>query len=71
LTLPLTSAPIADTTTSITSPSASITYPQVHPFANISENSYLPPHEHNFASTSKGKEREGPAYHMAAPVQNN
>jgi hypothetical protein len=66
----LTSAPAADTTTSTTLPSASVTYPQVYPFANI-RNLYLPPHEHNFASTSKGKECEGPAYHMAAPVQND
>jgi hypothetical protein len=48
-----------------------VTYPQVHPFTNIRENSYLPPHERNFASTSKGKERDAPAYHTAAPVQND
>jgi hypothetical protein len=30
----------------------------------------LPPHERNFASGSKGKEREGPSHHTKAPIQN-
>jgi hypothetical protein len=44
--------------------------PPVHPYASAKENAYLPPHERNFASGSKGKEREGPSYHTQAPIQN-
>jgi hypothetical protein len=35
------------------------------------ENSYLPPHEYNFAGPSKGKEHEDRTYHMQAPIQND
>ncbi|KAF8219081.1 hypothetical protein L208DRAFT_1343549, partial [Tricholoma matsutake] len=45
--------------------------PPVHPYAAASENTYLPPHEQNFASTSKGKECDGPSYHTVAPIQND
>ncbi|KAF8222443.1 hypothetical protein L208DRAFT_1322593 [Tricholoma matsutake] len=45
--------------------------PPIHPYATASENTYLPPHERNFASTSKGKEQEGPSYHTVAPIQND
>ncbi|KAF8223469.1 hypothetical protein L208DRAFT_1517424, partial [Tricholoma matsutake] len=45
--------------------------PPIHPYAAASENTYLPPHKQNFASTSKGKERDGPSYHTVAPIQND
>ncbi|KAF8220719.1 hypothetical protein L208DRAFT_1332202, partial [Tricholoma matsutake] len=41
--------------------------PPIHPYATAMENTYLPPHERNFASTSK----DGPLYHTVAPIQNN
>ena len=62
-----TTAPLAPTTTN---PSASTSQPPIHPYAGAKENSYLPPHERNFASGSKGKEREGPSHHTRAPIQN-
>jgi hypothetical protein len=42
-----------------------------HPFANVKEMSYQPPHEHNFtaAPATPAKEKE-PAYHYVAPIQN-
>jgi hypothetical protein len=36
----------------------------IHPFANIRETAYRPPHEKNYASKSK----ESPAYHTLAPI---
>jgi hypothetical protein len=47
------------------------TQPPLHPFANIAETSYQPPHERNFAAapTKPAKEKE-PAYHHVAPIQN-
>jgi hypothetical protein len=47
------------------------TQPPVHPFTNVAETSYQPPHEHNFAATptKPAKEKE-PAYHYVAPIQN-
>jgi hypothetical protein len=54
-----------------TSPTPSkLSQPPVHPFSNIGETSYQPPHEHerNLAATpAKAKE---PAYQMIAPIQN-
>jgi hypothetical protein len=43
----------------------------LHPFANVTEMSYQPPHERNFAATpaKPAKEKE-PAYHYVAPIQN-
>jgi hypothetical protein len=43
----------------------------LHPFANVAETSYQPPHKRNFPATSAkpGKEKE-PAYHYVAPIQN-
>jgi hypothetical protein len=43
----------------------------LHPFANVAETSYQPPHEHNFAAapTKPAKEKEL-AYHYVAPIQN-
>jgi hypothetical protein len=43
----------------------------LHPFANVAETSYQPPHERNFATapTTPAKEKE-PAYHYVAPIQN-
>jgi hypothetical protein len=43
----------------------------LHPFANVKEMSYQPPHECNFATaaaTRPAKEKE-PAYHYVAPIQ--
>jgi hypothetical protein len=47
------------------------TQPPLHPFTNITETSYQPPHECNFAAapTNPAKEKE-PAYHYVAPIQN-
>jgi hypothetical protein len=47
------------------------TQPPLHPFANVAETSYQPPHEHNFAAApaKPAKEKE-PAYHYVAPIQN-
>jgi hypothetical protein len=55
----------------IPSPSASSSQPPIHPYAVVKENSYLPPHERNFAGPSKGKEREDRTYHTQAPIQND
>jgi hypothetical protein len=46
-----------------------MTQPPVHPFANITETSYQPPHERNFAAAAAkpAKEKE-PAYHYVAPT---
>jgi hypothetical protein len=48
--------------------SMTTTQPPLHPFANVTETSYQPPHEHNFAAapTKPSKEKE-PAYHYFAP----
>ncbi|KAF8238031.1 hypothetical protein L208DRAFT_1244346 [Tricholoma matsutake] len=43
----------------------------VHPYNGTKENSYLPPHECNFALTGKGKDKEGPSYHTQAPIHKN
>jgi hypothetical protein len=47
------------------------TQPPLHPFANVAETSYQPPHERNFAAApaKPAKEKE-PAYHYIAPIQN-
>ncbi|KAF8239515.1 hypothetical protein L208DRAFT_1237183, partial [Tricholoma matsutake] len=50
---------------------ASTLQPPVHPYATAKENSYLPLHEQNFVSPSKGKKHEGPLYHTLAPIQND
>jgi hypothetical protein len=43
----------------------------LHPFANVTETSYQPPHERNFAPApaNPAKEKE-PAYHYVASIQN-
>jgi hypothetical protein len=47
------------------------TQPPVHPFTNVKETSYQPPHERNFtaAPTKPAKDKE-PAYHYVVPIQN-
>jgi hypothetical protein len=46
------------------------TQPPLHPFANVTEISYQPPHEHNFtAAPVKPVINNEPAYHHVAPVQ--
>jgi hypothetical protein len=57
--------------TEIPPPSASSSPPPIHPYAAAKENSYLPPHERNFAGPSKGKEHEDHTYHTQAPIQND
>jgi hypothetical protein len=57
--------------TEIPSPSASSSQLSVHPYAAAKENSYLPPHERNFAGPLKGKECEDQTYHTQAPIQND
>jgi hypothetical protein len=43
----------------------------LHPFTNIAEASYQPPHEHNFAtSPAKPAKDKEPAYHYVALIQN-
>jgi hypothetical protein len=51
--------------------STTMTQPPLHPFANVTETSYQPPHEHNFAAApiKPAKDKE-PAYHYVAPIQN-
>jgi len=51
-----------------TSETTSTSQPVVHPYAAAKENSYLPPHERNFASTGKGKDKDGPSYQSQAPI---
>jgi hypothetical protein len=51
------------------STSETTSQPVVHPYGGTKENSYLPPHERNFASTGKAKEKDGPSYHTQAPIQ--
>jgi hypothetical protein len=47
------------------------TQPPVHPFANVEETSYQPPHECNFTTTpAKPAKDKEPAYHYVAPIQN-
>jgi hypothetical protein len=47
------------------------TQPPVHPFTNIKETSYQPPHECNFAATpAKPAKDKKPATHYVAPIQN-
>jgi hypothetical protein len=47
-----------------------MTQPPLHPFANIAETSYQPPHEHNFAAApAKPTKEKEPAYHFVAPIQ--
>ncbi|KAF8229756.1 hypothetical protein L208DRAFT_1479269 [Tricholoma matsutake] len=41
--------------------------PVIHPYNGAKENSYLPPHECNFASI--GKAKDSPSYHTQAPIQ--
>jgi hypothetical protein len=65
-TSPLSSASITEIP-----PPASTSSPPIHPYAAAKENLYLPPHEHNFAGPSKGKEHEDHTYHMQAPIQND
>ncbi|KAF8237446.1 hypothetical protein L208DRAFT_1247535 [Tricholoma matsutake] len=59
---PPTSTSASATKSSPTSP------PIIHPYAAAKENSYLSPHERNFASTGKGKGKEGPLHHIQAPI---
>jgi hypothetical protein len=47
------------------------TQPPLHPFANVKEISYQPPHECNFAATpAKPAKDKEPAYHYVAAIQN-
>jgi hypothetical protein len=47
------------------------TQPPLHPFANVKETSYQPPHEHNFAAApAKPAKDKEPAYHYIGPIQN-
>jgi hypothetical protein len=44
------------------------TQPPLHPFANVPEASYQPPHERNFAAApAKPAKKKEPAYHYVAP----
>jgi hypothetical protein len=48
-----------------------MTQHSIHPFANVKEMSYQPPHKHNFAATpAKPAKDKEPAYHYVAPIQN-
>jgi hypothetical protein len=43
----------------------------LHPFANVPETSYQPPHERNFtAAPAKPAKEKEPAYHYVTPIQN-
>jgi hypothetical protein len=51
--------------------SVAMTQPPVHPFTNIKETSYQPPHKCNFAvAPAKPAEDKEPAYHYVASIQN-
>jgi hypothetical protein len=50
-------------------PSAAKTSAPIHPYAAAAGNSYLPPHERNFA-TSQAKDSQG-AYRTTAPIQSS
>jgi hypothetical protein len=51
--------------------STTTTQPPLHPFANVAETSYQPPHERNFATApAKPSKEKEPAYHYVAPIQN-
>ena len=59
---PKPSTPIASE--AIPPPATKEPEPPIHPFSNIPETVYKPPHERNFAAKSK----EAPAYHTQAPI---
>jgi hypothetical protein len=45
------------------------TQPPLHPFTNITEMSYQPPHERNFAAApAKPAKDKEPVYHYVAPI---
>jgi hypothetical protein len=47
-----------------------MTQPPLHPFANVKETSYQPPHERNFATApAKLAKNKEPAYHYVAPIR--
>jgi hypothetical protein len=47
-----------------------MTQPPVHPFTNVPETSYQPPHERNFtAAPTKPVKEKKPAYHYISPIQ--
>lgn len=56
------SAPVASASSSSPSSDAPI-----HPFSNVKENIYMPPHERNFATKAKDNQ---PAYHTQTPIHN-
>jgi hypothetical protein len=48
-----------------------MTQPSLHPFTNVKETSYQPPHECNFATApAKPAKDKDPVYHYVAPIQN-
>jgi hypothetical protein len=50
---------------------AATTQPPVHPFTNIKETSYQPPHERNFATApAKPAKDKELVYHYVAPIKN-
>jgi hypothetical protein len=63
-----------ESTTKLTPPPekpTATTQPPLHPFTNITETSYQPPHERNFtAAPAKPAKEKEPAYHYVAPIQN-
>jgi hypothetical protein len=51
--------------------SMTMTQPPVHPFTNVKETSYQPPHKCNFAAAPAKPAKEiEPAYHYVTPIQN-
>ena len=66
-----TNPPTSTIAPSTTTAPESTSQPPIHPYAAAKENSYMPPHERNFGSTAKGKERDGPLYHTLAPIQSD
>jgi hypothetical protein len=71
---PLTDGPSASANSGPAAPIAPIvpdpSDPPIHPFANVKETTYLPPHEHNFGAPAPKppKEKEA-AYRTQAPIQ--
>jgi hypothetical protein len=45
--------------------------PQVHPFADVCDAPYKPPHERNFAAAPKPAKDKEPTYQTLTPIQNS
>src|SRR3981189_3660515 len=68
--LPTSSTPNNQMTSTLPIPQPS-TEPPIHPFSNVRETAYLPPHDRNFAALpSKPAKDNQPSFHTVSPIQN-